>query len=179
MIYRVNRYEDIVKRLPDIPSGSIVVIDRLPEFECSGVIFKTNKGWSKVFLDSTQLNRDATINGSLTVLEDLTVTGEIISNSLAPVVYTWDNSNDGNSIPANVDVIIVDIGTGDTSLYLPAPYTVGKSFTIVTNAPLGSPNKLYLDASFGALINGDSGSTFVASNSMKQAVGCADGWIIK
>lgn len=175
MIYRVNRYEDIVKKLPDIPSGSIVVIDRLPEFECSGVIFKTNKGWSKVFLDSTQLNRDATINGSLTVLEDLTVTGEIISDSLTPIVYNWNDTNDYDSIPADVDVLIVDVTVSDVTLYFPHIYNIGKKFTVVATGPLLSSNKLYIATSFGALINGDSGAAVIEVNNMQSAVGVSDG----
>lgn len=84
MIYRVNKIEDLRALETELTTEAIVVIDKVLPYNCSGVMFKTTKGWSKVFLDSTQLNRDATINGSLSVTEDLTVAGDF---NYTPHIY--------------------------------------------------------------------------------------------
>jgi len=229
MIYRVNKIEDLSKIESEISTEAVIVIDKVLPYNCSGVMFKTNKGWSRVFLDSTQLNTDATINGSLTLTEGITIgtnlTGigatdidlgftdnftidgndtvdskvtienvddvnitaneEIVINAplvtvtgdfvYTPKTYTWNDTNDYDAIPTDVDIIIVDVTISDVTLYFPTPFTVGKKFTVVTSGPLLSSNKLYLATSFGALINGDSAAAGISVNDMRHAVGVGDG----
>lgn len=114
MIYRVNKIEDLRTLESELTTEAVVIIDKVLPYDCSGVMFKTTKGWSKIFLDATQLNTDATINGSLTLTEGITIGTNLtgIGATDIDLGFTDTFTIDGNSSGALNVIGATDIDLG-------------------------------------------------------------------